>query len=236
MVTALTLWYDDVLPDLPGLSSNDAIVTKLIREAAITFCEKSQAHIIDHPPLNIVANQPTYAFAPGTDLVVITPKKVLVNGLSILPATDDDLDALYGDNWRNGVLGANTAAWYRQPDDANIQIVPTPPTDIPGGLVMRVVVKPTAVCTQVDDRLYNQTLYRNAITACVKWRAKAMSKKPYTDLEAAGYWSNEFNRLCGAAALRAARGFGVRPARTTTVDSVGSVARNSTLPQLPWNP
>lgn len=221
MTTALTAWYDDVLTDLPGISPG-AFALKLIRDAVIEFCQKTQAHRIDHPPIDLVALQSTYPYAPGADLVVIEPLQasVFANNVPLAGATDGDLDIQYGQCWRTGAVQPGTGAFYRLPDDSNIQIVPTPDAGVVGGLVLRVAVKPTETCAGVDDRLYNQTLYRDAIAAAVKWHAKAMAKKPFSDPQGAAYWMGEFNRMCGTAQARVARGFAARPLRSTTIHSI----------------
>lgn len=175
--TPLTSWYDDVLPDLPGLTPGAAAL-KFIRDAAIEFCHRSQVLVIDHPLIDVTATVPLYPFAPGADLQVVAPKKVLVNGVGIDPLTDDDLDFLYGDQWRNGQLQAGDAVGYRCPDAASLQLIPVPSATIALGLSMRVSVKPTVNAAAVDARLYNETSYRDAIAACAKWKGKAMSKKP----------------------------------------------------------
>lgn len=234
MTTPLTAWYDDVLPDLTGLTPGNAAL-KYIRDALIDFCQRSQVYVIDHPLLDVTANQPLYQFSPGTGLQVIAPKKVMVNGFSINPATDDDLDAQYGDMWRNGQLAAGDAAFYRCPDDATLQIVPTPQVSIAQALYMRVTVKPTGAAVAVDDRLYNNTMYRDAVAAGAKWKAMLSPKKPWSSNEGAIYWRDEFYRLVGVADIRASKGFTRKPLRTINVDGVtDGVAR--ALPPVPLQP
>ena len=230
MATNLSTFYDYVLPYLPGLTPGTAALN-FIRDGVIKLCEKSQIITMDHPLLDITANQPTYAFAPGAGLLVIVPKKVLVNGTSIDPANDDDLDELFGDQWRNGTLVPGPAVAYRIPDESNIQIVPTPNVTIPQALNMRVSVKPQISVTTVDDRLFNQTLYRNAVQAYVFWQAKLTPKTTYSDPNGALMWEERFNLLVGQAATRAAKGFTNRALRSRTVGDID--ARNETLPLPP---
>lgn len=219
MSTPLTSWYDYVLPDLPGLTPGVAALN-LIRDGAIEFCRRSQAIEIDHPPVDLVANTSTYAFAPGVGLAVVVPKKVLVNGVTVGEATDEDLDQLFGDTWLNGVLAAAPAQAYRLPDESNIQLVPKPDTSLVGGLVMRVAVMPSVTATDLNDRLFQQIGYREAIAAYAKWKAKAMSKKPYSDASGAIYWCEQFTLMTGRADIKVAKGRTRAPLRTRNVHGI----------------
>ncbi len=218
-MTALTAWYDDVLPDLTGLTPGNAAL-KFIRDGAIALCERVNVWIIDHPPIDIVALTDTYALAPGANMEVVVPTHVMVNSVSVDPANEDDLDADLGDTWRNGNLVPGPAIAYLIPDEAHIRIVPQPDAGITGGLVMKVAVKPTVSASTVDDRLYNRQSYRNAVTAWAKHCAMLSPKKPYTNPNLAAYWLGEFNRLTGVSDIRVARGRTGRPLRSTTVHGI----------------
>lgn len=218
-MTALTAFYDYVLPDLSGLTPG-AFALQLIREGAIAFCERAQVITMDHPPVDLVALTDTYALNPGVGLLVVSLKKVLVSGASIDPAIDDDLDLQYGDTWRNGELAPGVAQFYRCPDETHIQIVPNVEASVTGGLEMRVAVKPTVGVTAVDDRLFNEQLYRNAIAAHAKWQAMASPKKPYSDAASALYWKLQFDGAVGSADARASKGFTRRPLRSSVVHGI----------------
>jgi hypothetical protein len=219
MSTALTSWYDYVLPDVPGLPPGTAALN-LIRDGAVEFCTRSQALEIDHPPMDLVSGTATYAFAPGSGLAVVAPKNVLVNGKTITASNDDDLDFNFGDAWRNGTLATGPAIAYRMPDESNIQIIPTPPDSVVGGIVMRVAVKPTGTVTDVPDRLFAQMTFRNAISAYAKWQAKESPGKPYSDPTGAAYWMYQFNCIVGAADIQAAKGHTRRPLRSRTISGI----------------
>lgn len=218
-MTALTQWYDDVLLGMKGLGPGNAAL-KLIRDAAIEFCERSLAWVIDHPAVSTVAGTSTYTFAPGTGMNVVAPVNVMVNGASIDPANDGDLDANYGDDWRNGVLAQGPAEAYRMPTDTTIQIVPTPSTSITGGLVMRVAVKPTIDATSVDDMLYRVMSYRDAIKHGARYRAFLTQGAPFSDAAAGAYALSEFNRLVMGASLRQAKGNTRLPLRASVVHTI----------------
>lgn len=55
MPVALTSWYDDVLPHVPGCV--EPVALHAIRLAAIDFCERTWVINDDHSPIDIVADQ-----------------------------------------------------------------------------------------------------------------------------------------------------------------------------------
>lgn len=214
--TAITSWYDEVLPFVNGLGPGP-FVLRSIMAAVIEYCEKTKVLQMAHPAMDIVANQPTYTFNPSTDLLVVSPMQVWVNGVQIYEHDEQWFDDnCYG--WRT--TPSDPASGFYCPDENTIQIVPTPASSYTGGLTMNVAVKPKANSTSVDSKLWDHQYHRLAIASGAMAYCMAANGFPWSDKDGAEKRRGEFESQMGSTSALVAKGRTRNPLRSSTVHGV----------------
>lgn len=214
--TAITSWYDEVLPFVNGLGPGP-FVLRSIMAAIIEYCERTKVLQMAHPAIDIVANQPTYAFNPSADLLVVSPMEVWVNGEQIYEHDETWFDKNI-QNWRT--TPNDPAQGFYCPDENTIQIVPTPTSSYTGGLTMNVAVKPKANSTSVDSKLWDHQYHRLAIAAGAMSYCMAANGFPWSDKEGADRRRREFMGQCGSTSVLVAKGRTRNPTRPVVIHGV----------------
>jgi hypothetical protein len=202
MATAYTAFYDHVLPHVPGCPQG--IATLAIRQAAIEFCRRSGIWYIDHPAIDVVANQASYPYAAGVaGAVVEETLKAWFNGKEIHPATKDDLNRLFANDWRTKT---GTPDRFTQYTARSLILVPKPVDNLAAGLVLIVSLKPSAASTGMDDTIFEE--YHEGIAAGAKSRLMLSQKKPYSNAQQAEIEKGYFEHCIAEAHERVDRSFG----------------------------
>lgn len=203
-----TQFYDFVLPSVPGCPQ--ALALQAIRHAAIEFCERTGVWHIDHPAINVVADQSPYPFAPGvTGAVVHKVLRAWHGTTEIFPATLDELNELFPGNWRTKT---GTPERFTQYGPRALMLVPKPAAALAGGLTAIVSLKPSATSIDIDDAVYEE--YHRAIASGAKAILMQSPKKPYTDLEQAAVEMGAFEKAIGEAHQRVSKQFSRTRRRT----------------------
>lgn len=208
MPVALTSWYDDVLPHVPGCV--EPVALHAIRLAAIDFCERTWVINDDHSPIDIVADQASYNYVPPTGKLVHKRLEVWYAGNAIIDRAPDQLKLIYGANWQTQ---AGLPLYHTATGPRAIRLVPIPTEALTGGLTLRVAYKPTQAATTVDDILLED--YREPIANGARMRLMLQAKKPYTNQKQAGIEKEFFDAAVAMVRHQVQRGFGRSRAKTT---------------------
>lgn len=208
---ALTQFFDEVLPDLPGCPEEFAL--NAIRNAAILFCDRTKVHRIDLDPILLLANVPQVDFilpasAPQTRVVQVLQAQY---GEDPLDFKDPDwLDKNLDPNWRTTT---GEPLFITQDSEESFRPVPFPAADATLALTLYVAVKPTADATLIDARLWRE--HKEAIAAGAKARLMMSPKKPYTNAALASVYSEAFESAIWRINHKATKGHGRARIRTT---------------------
>lgn len=216
-MTALTTWYDEIMPDLSGVTAQDSIVLHSILNAAIMYLRLTKAYEIDHPAINVVANQANYPLAPGANLVPVVPVRVYYNGELLTPSGEDDLDAVLGSKWRTE---ADTPSHYYLPDEETIALARKPSADLVGGLTMRIAVTLGTEATDIPAVYWNQQRHRDAIANAALAMMHEKKNRPYSNPDAAAVEWAAFHAAVGSQSGLQAAGRTKAPLRTRVVHGI----------------
>lgn len=201
MATLYTSWYDEILPEVPGVLQ--ALALNAIKQAVIEFFDRSWVWIGDQAAIPIVALTNEYAYTPAVDTEVARALKIWVNKLPLTPKTMGELSDFYGDYMV--VEGAPEFFIQDRPD--KLILVPKP-TSVPTiGITGKVALKPTQAAAQIiaaGDVYANK--HREAIAIGAKARLFRIPKKPWTDTSQASDLAAKFDAKIAEAKLDSARG------------------------------
>lgn len=150
-------FLNKVLPRVPGCLNDVAV--DAIRDAAIDFCEQTQAWTYSHPDINMVANTASYTLSPlaGTKVHVLHWVWYRPNGRILWPKGQDRLARIYRD-WRNATATEPTYITSLDLDANTFQLVPKPTTSQTNGLGPLLCLKPLRTATGMDSKLVDEYL------------------------------------------------------------------------------
>lgn len=194
-----TDWYDEVLPDCPGVGQPFA--SQCIRAAAIEFFEESRAWQETSDAINAVANQSEYAFSKSgvSNVDMVDVLQVWWKGMEIDPYSRGDLIAEF-QNWTIQT-GQPEGFLCLSPD--KITLVGYPTTNETGAIKISAILKPTRGATGITDARGRE--YYDAISYGAKARIQSSPGKSFTDLASAGRnrekFEGEINKHCLKATL-----------------------------------
>lgn len=199
MAKAWSDWFDEVLPDVPGCPQN--VASNAIKNAAIEFCERGLAYIVDHPAVDGVADQSTYDWNPGAGLRIVRPETVWYDKKELTPKTRDELAAMYA-YWPDEV---GTPVYFVQDGLEQFILVPKPEADLVGAVRAKVTVRPDRTATTIDDAIWENYLEQIAYGA--KAKLLKMQRKPWTNYPLGNEYLAKFNDAIDAVRLDSFKGF-----------------------------
>jgi len=198
---------NEVMPDVPGCSL--PIAKTAIRNAVIELCNKSKVWVTDHAPIDSVALQAAYPFAPATETLVCAVITAYYDGRKMEPAIQTDIASRY-DNWTEKT---GTPTDYLQESESEIILFKKPDAAIAGALTMKVALKPTRAANGVESWIVEK--YLEEIAHGAKAKLFAMQKKPWTDSGLSAFHLGEFSTGIARAKIHAAKSLGRGRLRTT---------------------
>lgn len=196
---SLDVFLPDVMPwvrDCPELVARGAL-----RNAMIEFCNKSQWWLYTHAPLSVIADLNHYEFDLPTDTDIVTLVDVRVDGVSLEPKSFDELDAMFGTDWRT-VTGR--PRYYTRQDAGELLLVPCPQDSSAQGLTMILALRPARTAEFVDEEFYRR--WSEELAYGARARLHEMPGQPFYDLEAANRFRAEFKAAIGIAIAERNRG------------------------------
>lgn len=208
-MTALTDFYDFLLPNLPNVGKE--LARQALRSALVEFCEKSLVWSYEMPAINVVGGTHTYAVTPDADARAVDVLEAWYNGAQLSPATPADLDVLYTD-WRT-VGGTGIPKYFTTNVElSSVRLVKTPADSLASGLIITLAQAPTLTATDVPDWLFED--HYMTVSHGAWSRLLRMPRRPWTDKEAAREYEMSFEQGCGQANARKAKAHTRRPLRT----------------------
>lgn len=205
---AYTLFYDDVMPELPGAPLD--LVLYHIKKACADFYTQSacgREHLV---AFDTVANQPTYLVntTDGVNFEFGQVISVKYNGVPLLPKSPMVLDR-EDFKWREQT---GRIVSYTMEDFNHVRLVKVPDTAEVGAIAVEISRSPIATGGGIDDEIYR--LYNDDIAAGVKARLMRISRKPYSNAGQARDYLRDYNNAVGSASAWAEKGAGAGPMRT----------------------
>jgi len=209
-VAAYSSLVKEVLPYVPLCP--DSLVEQNIRAAAIEFCERSKAYILDMEPFNTIAGVYEYDFDIPTGTEVHQVLYMTHDGKDMDPISPRSLELNYPD-WRDRTGNPHV---YLQKTPSTFWIVP-----VASGskqVIASVALKPSRTSNNVDTTISNQ--YRDAIIYGALYRLLRMPSREWSDVGAAQEYLYQFNLEITQAELRA-RGGDLGVKRTVKYKGIG---------------
>lgn len=195
-------FFDLLSPDVPNCPQS--MQTLALRQAAIAFCEQSQAWKYQHDPIGVTVATSDYDFTPLPNSVVHAIDYAEFNDSEIEVMTAQDDVWLW--NWRH----QDGTPQYVVGHPTYLTLIPAP--NVEGTLTLTVILKPSPVADGIDDDLFNE--WREAIVHGALARLLMSPKKPYTDMQLAMLHKNQFIIDTAAAGMRSDRSFTRAPLQT----------------------
>lgn len=206
MIVPYTNLYDEVLPDVPGVTP--AVALNAIRNACIEFCSKSNIWVVDHDPIASIADEPVYQFEPPNGTVVSSVVVARFAGFELDPATQGELSEEYGD-WQSK---SGTPEYFIQENSEELILCPKPIAAVADALKMKVSLKPSRKSTGIEGWIVES--YQEELAHGAKAKLFAMNKKPWSSAELAGFHLSAFEAAIAAAKMAAAKSLGRGKLRT----------------------
>ena len=204
----------EVLPYVPLCP--DSLVEQNIRAAAIEFCERSKAYILDLDAFSTIAGVYEYDFDIPTVTEVHQILYMTEDGNDMDPISPRSLELNYPD-WRDRTGNPHV---YLQKTPTSFWVVP-----VPSGtrqVIVSVALKPSRTSNNIDTTIANQ--YRDAIIYGALYRLLRIPSREWTDVGAAREYLAQFNLEIQQAELRA-RGGDLGVKRTVKYKGIGRPRR-----------
>ena len=204
----------EVLPYVPLCP--DSLVEQNIRAAAIEFCERSKAYILDLDAFSTIAGVFEYDFDIPTGTEVHQILYMTEDGNDMDPISPRSLELNYPD-WRDRTGNPHV---YLQKTPTTFWVVP-----VPSGtrqVIVSVALKPSRTSNNIDTTVANQ--YRDAIIYGALYRLLRIPSREWTDVGAAREYLAQFNLEIQQAELRA-RGGDLGVKRTVKYKGIGMPRR-----------
>lgn len=199
-------FYPDVLVHVKGCPL--PLVDHHLRAAAIDLCQRSRRFKVEMTAFATVANTPTYALVPGTDMETVAILAASVGGKPIDPATRTELATVV--DWATET--GEPSRYLMDGDDETVRLWKMP--DATYAVAITLAVKPSEAATGIEQWFADR--YRRIIACGALAELLAMPQSPWADLPMAGLRAEQFE-----AGVRAAEGQALKdgtnaPLRTTT--------------------
>ncbi len=204
-MSALTDFYDLLMPELPGCTT--AMVDLHLREVARDFCRSTGVWRQALTAINTVANQSTYTVAAPANSELVRIISITVNGIFLWADTDTpdtSKPPKYARSEPPFTLSADLATLTLKADEV-------PAGAVVGGLALTGVLSPTAATSVIPDFIKAQ--YSDAIRFGVLSRMMVMGKKPWTDRELAVNYMTRWTSEKSFATVKAQTGTTRAPLR-----------------------
>jgi hypothetical protein len=148
--TSFEEFLPDVLPFVPNAPEFAAI--NAIRDAAISFCQKTWYWQIDLPAIDLKEGKSVYDIGLCPDQRIVGIVQVYYKDVLLIPKGQDELARLYRDsNWKT-LKGE--PRYYTQRSRNEITLVPNPTLDDPASVFIRAAVAPTRDSSGIETEIY----------------------------------------------------------------------------------
>lgn len=196
--TALTMFLDDVTPEVPGCPQ--PTILHRLRWSAIEFCKKTGVSVETNEDIDIDANEPLIDIpSPGSDVRVWQALWARTTKETLLESDRRYLSE------RNLLWEKVTAKWpsgFVRLNNAQIRLFPIPSEAHTESMTIHANYIPTPNAVKVDSVLFNE--YREAIADGALSKLLQMSKESWYDakegLSREAHFRHEINNASALAA------------------------------------
>ena len=171
-----------VLPHLPGCSL--PLVTQCIRDAAITFCETTDAIRQPLDPLQMRQGVSTYTLEAPSQQQVVRVLQAQINSRALRLAPIDAAPMLTGQTGEPSLLHVT-----RTDGEMELVLTPTPDKDS-DHLLLQVSLRPTRSALMLSNDLFD--LWAEGIAAGAIGMAQRIPAQPFSDPTSAAQRHAEF--------------------------------------------
>jgi hypothetical protein len=205
----------------------EPLVERHIRNAVIAFCSRTLLLRKDLSAISIIADQYLYQLNPPAGREIVEVRSAQIGEDSPLIersedyfdlqwrdpvimrsdfcCTDDDGNVIStGDDWRQ--YTQNRPQFYfidRTENTYRMRLVGIPIASLTDTLAVNVVLKPSRTATEVDDWLLSD--HFQCLLHGAKARMLELPKRPWTDLQLAGYHNGLFEEATEMARMKGQR-------------------------------
>ena len=184
--TSWASFYDHILPEVNGVAP--AQVDFMLRQVAIEFCERTCLHVATLDAIDVVADTATYDLTSNVDETEVYMVKAAWFDGRPLDIAPQDVLASANPRW---TTDESTESWaYTQKNPDEIILYPIPTEAVTDGLVVEAILRPTAEATGLTGWVANR--YTRQLAAGVKARLMAQPNRPWTNVEYAAIYNNEY--------------------------------------------
>lgn len=195
--SAFSPWVKPLVPGCP-----DPMVERAICDAAIEFCEMTQA-FQERASLQIKTNKSAYSIYTASGIPGMVLGVTGKNERVIAPVYIDALTNAYGEEWKNH---KGTPRHYLADDEDTLRLYPTPQEDESGTLTLS--SRPSRNDAGWDDRLYER--YGEIIADGALARLQLQVGTPWADAQSGTFRRTRF--VQGVSKVRAKMQTGITPA------------------------
>jgi len=203
----------DILPFVQGCS--DTLITNTVRATTIDFCERTGVYQQELDPVTTVKGIYEYDLEAPSQTLVHKIMWVVHKGLELEAITSSLLEQRYP-MWRDN---NGTPTVYSKVSQGIFHLIPIPSANTTSSTILRVQLKPTYTSQSCEAEIMND--YHDAIVNGALFRLSRIPNRDWTDLNAAGIYSNLYNQGVSDGERRA-RGADERIARKVSYDGVHS--------------
>lgn len=220
MATDLTDWGPEINFHIAGVP--EPALQIAVRNAAIKFCEKTHLWTQDLTEIGVEADTQAYALSDPDDAKIIGIQSAKYKPdaadddqyVTLDPASEHQQDYFGHGNWKYTEATAPSQYWVDNVDK-QIHLVPIPDTDSAEGLLVKVILKPDATCTELPDFIYED--WKDAITLGALSDLYARKRTPWYDPNEALLKLKLFIAACNNAKTNKITGATNRPMRVRMV-------------------
>lgn len=199
-------FYPEVFVTVGGAEVE--LIHHYIREAAIAFCELSEAWKLDILPIDVETGKKRYQLvAPLSDTEIVRVLHTKYNGNFINVMTYAEIAANNLDDTASG----NPCGYYQDLPD-NLDLYPVPQSDIAMALECKVAIRPSRTANGIEAEIGKR--YFNAIANGAKAMLFALPSKPWTDGAAFAFYNKLMIDAAAKAKNESSRGLGRGTLRT----------------------
>ena len=192
-------FHDWILPEVQGCPV--AVVNHTLRDVLIDFYDQTGLLVYAQSPISVVADTATYSLTPPANYEVSRIEELMLGDLRLFPVSQVQLAQMYF-NWQT--ISGPPQYYFCETTDS-FRLVPVPAEAPDDTIQPRVVLTPSRACSGIsEDWIYDGWV--NVLAAGTLARLMRMPGKPWTDLQRAVIYQDQFRSGMTAARSQADRG------------------------------
>jgi len=180
-----------------------SLIAEAVRQKAIEFCTKSRFWRKELDGFYTVVSDSEYEITTPVDSTISDLLVVKVNGKTLEPKTQDELESSYGSEWRDST---GEPKFFFMKDMATVILVPCPDAVYPVRILA--ALKPTQVAQGIDEIIFEE--YKSVITHGALAYLQQMPEKTWSNPNMSIFYQGLFDSDVLEAKLKAEKGYALR--------------------------